>query len=211
MTQPTQPSPRRTYRQAGAVVPGLLFAVALVVLAIAGGGRDLGLELLFVAAALLVLAVVVWPKVTLDQHGVHLENVGLVTHVPWHLVDDCETRWNLQVWTLTKAYTAWAISSTRRGHLPQHHMMAASLNPANIGRPDKIDASAEAGVERHNRKVHAASVAESIESAKLEYDQGVADGSITPTEGDVRRTVSPVSVGLLGTALVCAVAGVLLV
>ena len=141
---------------------------------------------LFVAWVLLGLALVwslfVRPAVLLDDDGVTIRNVVRDVYIPWGRVTDVEFRWNLKVFVGDRAYTTWAISSQVERPKGASGGMFAILP----GRLDKF-ATADAQPSTPAPKVTASMVARSIEQAKEEYAEAVAQGALAAApDGQVR-------------------------
>jgi hypothetical protein len=148
---------------------------------------------LFAAWVLLGLAltwcVFVRPAVLLDSEGVTVQNVLRDIRIPWALLSHVETRWNLRVFVGDRGYTAWAISSQierpNRGGI-------SGLR----GRPEPKagpGARQSASVPRVTvPKVHALTVARSIEQAQRDYVDSVARGKHGAVSGcDVSDSQEP--------------------
>ena len=111
--------PRSSRLIAGAVVA--CCAVALVVVAVTGGGlvaiaRTLAVSGLFTALAWAVY----WrPEVEVSDGGVRIVNPWRTVHVPWPAVDDVDHRWSLTVTTVdgrrVSAFAAPAGGAVERG------------------------------------------------------------------------------------------------
>jgi hypothetical protein len=175
----TQSPPRHTYRQRSSVLLALCFvlgAVILVVSALLSWGDHP--QPLFVAWLLFGCAVAwtvfVRPCVVLDQDGVHLRNIVRDVDIPWPLVSDVETRWNLRVWSGDDGHTAWAIAS--QVERPKVH---ASVLP---GLSSKLDGFPGQGASTPgaSTKVTSRMVAEAIDETAADYAAAVADGDLQP-------------------------------
>jgi hypothetical protein len=183
----TQSPPRHTYRQRSSVLLALLFvlgAVILVVSALLSWGDHP--QPLFVAWLLLGCAVAwtvfVRPCVVLDQDGVHLRNIVRDVDIPWPLVSDVETRWNLKIWSGDDGYTAWAIAS--QVERPKVH---ASVLP---GLSSKLDGFTGPDVASPGAttKVTARMVADAIDETTADHAAAVADGDLQPPAHPVVTT-----------------------
>jgi Bacterial PH domain len=143
---------------------------------------------LFVAFVIFVLALVwalfVRPAVIIDEDGVTIRNVFRDVHIPWAGVTDVEFRWNLKVFVGERAYTAWAISS----QVERPKGVSGGLFSMMPGRLEKY-AAADARASTPAPKVTAAMVAQTIEQAKAEYDEAVANGTI-PAAPDARVRIT---------------------
>ena len=148
---------------------------------------------LFVAWVVFVLALVwslfVRPAVLLDEEGVTLRNVVRDVHIPWIRMTDVEFRWNIKVFVGERAYTAWAISS--QAERPKG--AAGGMFTLMPGRLDKLaGAGADAQPSTSAPKVTAYAVARTIEQAKEEYEEAVANGKIPAApDAQVRITWVP--------------------
>ena len=156
-------------------------------------------EPLFLAWVLFGLAIVwslfVRPAVLLDDEGVTIRNVIRNIYIPWVKVTDVEFRWNLKVFAGDRAYTAWAISSqVERPTRPSGGMFA--MLP---GRLDKFaSASASAQPSTSAPKITASMVARSIEQAKGDYAEVVAQGALPAVpDAQVRVTWVPMALAVL--------------
>ncbi len=161
---------------------------------------------LFVAWVLFVLALVwslfVRPAVLLDDDGVTVRNVVRDIYIPWVRVTDVEFRWNLKVFVGDRAYTAWAISSQVERPKGNPGGMFAILP----GRLDKY-ARAEVLSSTPAPKVTALMVGRSIEQAKEEYAEAVAQGALAAApDGQVRITWVPPVLAILALSALAVVA-----
>jgi Bacterial PH domain len=152
---------------------------------------------LFVAWVIFVLAVVwslfIRPAVVLDYDGVTFRNVVKDIHIPWVRVTDVEFRWNLKVFVGDQPYTAWAISSQAERPKGGSRGMFAMMP----GRLDKL-ANADAQPSRSAPKVTASLVARSIEQAREEYAEAVAQGLVAAApEARVRITWVPMVLAIV--------------
>jgi len=190
----TQSPPRHTYRQRSSVLLALLFVLGAVILVVSAllSWRDHP-QPLFVAWLLLGSAVAwtvfVRPCVVLDQDGVHLRNILRDVDIPWPLVSDVETRWNLKVWSGDDGYTAWAIAS--QIERPKVH---ASVLP---GLSSKLDGftGQDSSTPKASTKVTARMVAEAIDETTEDYAAAVADGDLQlPVDPAVTTRWAPLPV-----------------
>jgi hypothetical protein len=152
---------------------------------------------LFVAWVLFFMALVwslfVRPAILLDEEGVTLRNVVKDTHIPWVRMTDVEFRWNIKVFVGEKAYTAWAISS--QAERPKG--AAGGMLTMMPGRLDKF-AGSYANPSTSAPKVTAFAVARTIEQAKEEYEEAVANGKIPAApDAQVRSTWVPMVFAIL--------------
>ena len=154
-------------------------------------------EPLFLAWVLFGLALMwslfVRPAVLLDDDGVTIRNVVRDIYIPWAKVTDVEFRWNLKVFVGDRSFTAWAISSqVERPKRPSGGMFPM--------RPGRLDTFASAGAQSSTPapKVTASMVARSIEQAKEEYAEAVAQGALAAApDGQVRVTWVPTATAIL--------------
>jgi len=154
-------------------------------------------EPLFVSWVLFALALVwslfVRPTVVLDDDGVTLRNVFRDIHIPWVRVTDAESRWNLKVLVGDRAYTAWAISS----QVERPKGVSGGMFGMLPGRLEKY-ARADARPLTPAQKVTASMVARSIEQAKEEYAEAVAQGALAAApDGQVRIAWVPMVFAIL--------------
>lgn len=158
---------------------------------------------LFVAWVLFGLALVwslfVRPAVLLDNDGVTVRNVVKDIYVPWVRVTDVEFRWNLRVFVGDHAYTAWAISA----QVERPKGLSGGMFGSFLG--GRLDTFANADPQQSTSapKVTAAMVARSIEQAREEYAEAVAQGELSAApDGQVRiRWVPQILVLLLLPAI----------
>jgi hypothetical protein len=178
-TQPgTQTSPRHTYRQRSPVLLALLFCLGAVILLVSAllAWRD-NPQPLFVAWLLLGCAVVwaafVRPCVVLTQDGVQLRNIVRDVFIPWPLVSDVETRWNLKVWSGDDGYTAWAISSQI-----ERPKVSSSVLHTLSAKLDTFSGQHESATPTASSKVTVRMVADAIEETSADHAAAVADGDL---------------------------------
>jgi Bacterial PH domain len=133
------------------------------------------------------------PAVLLDDDGVTLRNVVRDVHIPWARVTDVESRWNLKVFAGDRGYTAWAISS--QVERPKGASGGTSaLLPLSLDKYARADAPSSTPAP----KVTARMVARSIEQAKEEYAEAVAQGALADApNGQVRVTWAPLVLVIL--------------
>jgi hypothetical protein len=144
-------------------------------------------------------ALFVRPSVLLDVGGVTLRNVMRDVHIPWTSLTDASSRWNLKVFAGDRGYTAWAISSQVERPKGAVGGMFGMLSPRRLEKQFGVDAA----LSTTPAKVTAASVARSIEQAKEEYDEAVAQGRLpkVPVEEVSITWVPWVMVALLVPAM----------
>jgi hypothetical protein len=162
---------------------------------------------LFAAWVLFGLAVVwsvfVRPAVLLDLDGVTLRNVVRDVHVPWNRLTDVQVRWNLKVFVGERGYTAWAISSQVERPKGVGGGMFAIPLPGRLGRQASVDVALSTAAP----KITASMIARSIEQAKQEYDEAVAQGQLPAApDGLVRITWVPLVLVVLFLSAVAVVA-----
>jgi hypothetical protein len=139
-------------------------------------------------------SVFVRPVVRFDVGGVTLRNVVRDVHIPWTVVTEVSSRWNLKVFAGDQSYTAWALSSEPerpgRGSGGMFRMPVP-------GRLSGV-ASAKAKPTTTVPKATAQSVARLITMAKQDYDDGVEDGQIVPApDAVVQVSWAPLAVAAL--------------
>jgi len=163
---------------------------------------------LFAAWVLFGLAVVwslfVRPSVLLDDHGVTLRNVVRDIHIPWALVSDVESRWNLKVFVGDRGYPSWAISSQVERPKGVAGSMFGSIMP---GRLDRYASADAAPPPPGAPKVTASMVARMIEQAMQEYAEAVAHGQLpAATDARVRITWVPLVIGVIAVPAIAVAA-----
>lgn len=137
-------------------------------------------------------SVFVRPAVVLDAEGVTIRNIVRDIHIPWALLTDVATRWNLKVVAGDRGYNAWAISS----HVDRPRSVSGGLFQV-PGLPGGVrSAGARATVSAS--KVTARSVAASIQAAKQEFDEaaGMAEVPEAP-DANVRIVWLPLVIAVL--------------
>jgi Bacterial PH domain len=141
-----------------------------------------------------VWSVLVRPAVLLELDGVILRNVLRDVHVPWSRLTDVQVRWNLKVYVGERGYTSWAISSQVERPRGVSGGMFAIPFPGRLGR----QANADATMSSPAPKITASMIVRSIEQAKREYDDAVAQGQLTATpDGRVQITWVPLVMAVL--------------
>jgi len=147
-------------------------------------------------------AIFVRPAVLLDIEGVTIRNVVRDVHIPWTRLTYVESRWNLKVFVEDRGYTAWAISSQVERPKGTAGGMFGMLSPRRLGKQLGVDAVASTTPV----KVTASAVASSIEQAKQEYDEAVAQGRLPqPPEGQVTITWVPLVIAVLLLTMIAVV------
>lgn len=205
MTQ-TSPSTQalRTLRQRGSIVIGVVatvLCVGLVVTSITTRTFSLvfdGFMLLGAACGWVLFA---RPSLALSLRGVHLNNPIRRTVVPWKLVDDLGTRWNLEIYTDTGSrYTAWAIST----HV-QRPLGTGLMGLTGAGQKAAEDSQGQA---RLPRGTTVGSAARSVDVARDEWSEMVADRRPeVSADGVVTRTWEPLDIALLGIPILLIIVG----
>ena len=180
---------KHVYRQRSSLVLAATCGVtgALLLLSLARNWADYPRPL-FVAWIVFGLAVAwvvfVRPAVLLDIGGVTLRNVVRDVHIPWTRLTHTSSRWNLKVFAGDRGYTAWAIASEHERPKGGAGGMFRMPIP---GRLQGL-ASADARPPATSPKATAQSVARSIDQAKQEYDDAVAQGDLPAAPDDTVRT-----------------------
>jgi len=138
-------------------------------------------------------AIFVRPAVLLDIEGVTLRNVLRDVHIPWTRLSHAESRWNLRVFVEDRGFTAWAISSQIERPKATAGGMFGMLSPRRLEKQ-----FGGAVVSATPAKVTASAVARSIEQAKQEYDEAIAQGRLPQSpEGEVTITWVPLVIAVL--------------
>jgi hypothetical protein len=195
------PEALRTLRSRGSMTLGIV-AMALgglmAVLSVFSGEPSL----LLIGGMLLLVAVgwvlFIRPSVVLTVVGVELNNPFRRVSIPWSHVEDVSPRWNLEIWSGGKTFSAWAIAS----HIerPRRHGVPG------FGRLDL--ASSEAAGPRPSEGATVGSASRLIETAMGEYAELLAEGDSAAVTGreitrewnwlDVACFALPVLVTLVG-------------
>lgn len=172
-------STSKTYRQRSSQLLALLFiaaAVFLILSILRSWGQDpsplfLSVMLLGIAGS---WALFLRPAVVVDQQGVTLRNVLRDIHVPWHLLDDVDARWNVRLFVGERPYIAWAVA-TQIERPKGGGLLGGSSALSRYVKEDSAGAPEPGG-----RKVTSRMVADVIERTREEYAAAVADGQIVP-------------------------------
>jgi hypothetical protein len=138
-------------------------------------------------------AIFVRPAVLLDIGGVTVRNVVRDVHIPWTRLTYVESRWNLKIFVEDRGYTAWAISSNVERPKGTAGGMFGMLSPRRLEKQFGLDAARATTP----AKVTAAAVARSIEQAKQEYDEAVAQGRLPAPDVQVRTSWVPSVIAVL--------------
>lgn len=199
-----------TLRSRGSVALGVVAALACLGLLV----YSLDAGLVFVAAMLLVgvLAVVLFvrPCVRLSIEGVSVHNPFRHTFLPWRLVEDVASRWNLQVYSAGRVVSAWAISA--------HVERPKAAVPFGLGwmggrgnaaawptEPARAASGASVG------PLTAQRAAGLIRAARDEWIAAVDDGVVVePRRPEIARAWSMLDLGLVLAPLVLLVVGLVL-
>ena len=191
---------RHTFRQRGSVVLGAVCMLACVGMFIGSLSQtNLAFAGLMALATCWSFVLLVRPSLQLSVAGVHINNPLRRTTIPWPLVEDCLSRWNLQVYAGEQVVTAWAISSSiqrpkRLGYAGS--VFGRGLNPADLAGPAP-------------QAVSAAAVARLIQEGREEWQQEVAAGMLVDdAHAQVVREWDWLDAVLLVAPIVVVVAGV---
>lgn len=196
--RPASPQAELVYRQRSSQLLGWAYVVVAALLMV-----DLALtwrtaaNWAFLVWLLLGLAVV-WalflrPHVRVAREGVTLSNIVRDVFIPWALLEDVGTRWNLEVYTPERNYTSWAISA--QINRPKSGLTGGLMGMAG-GRAGRglssgaLDGGASAtGGSASGRSASGApavtsrAVAEVIEETRNDYVAAVASGALAPEAG----------------------------
>ena len=190
---------RHVFRQRSsvglAVVCGVVGVVLLVSLALSWSDYARPLSVAWLLFGLAVAwAVFARPAVVLDVGGVTLRNLVRDVHIPWTRLTHTSSRWNLKVFAGDRGYTAWAIASEHERPKGGAGGMFRMPIP---GRLQGL-ASADTRPPATSPKATAQSVARSIDQAKQEYGDAVAQGELPAAPDDtVRITWVPLAMVVL--------------
>ena len=206
---PTSPSTvaLRTLRQRGSVALGIVttvLCVGIVVTSVVTRSFSLIFDGFMLLAAAVGWVLFTRPSLAVSLAGVHVNNPIRRTVVPWARVEDVATRWNLEVYTDTGAsYAAWAISS----HI-QRPRGAGVLGFGGAGQRFMAESAASAGQSRPSDGATVRSAAQSVELARDEWAEMVADWRPeVSAEGQVTHTWDPTDLALLGIPILLIVLG----
>ncbi len=219
-----------TLRSRGSVVIGVVLLVAAIGLLAFGWGSELGYLAGVALVGALGYVLLVRPCVRVSVEGVAVHNPFRTTFVPWRLVEDVVSRWNLEVYAAERRISAWAISAHLErpkadspfglgsvfGRLPvpdgtggfdsgRRGRSGPSGSSGGAERPAN-DPDAPGGMKGAMTAQRAKRL---IEAAKAEWEEAVADGVIVEPAAPsvVRRweTVDLVAVGIPLAAVLVAV------
>lgn len=199
--------PRRTFRQPGMLIPGVVIGVAcvgLIVLILVDSGLDQPAQLLWPLAGLLVMwTIFLRPCAEVTQAGVVLRNLVRDVHAGWPAIDLVEQRWNLKLYDAEgKGYGSWAITAQRPRRANRRSGLNARLGSADLD-PDKpLESVMEA------RPGSAAGVAVAISAGQRDYDDAVKrDPSVRAADKIVVAPAWP-AIGAIVVAIVCIVTAI---
>lgn len=201
MSSAEQDTTRHTFRQRGSVALGAVCMVACVGMFLGSLSQT---NLAFVGSMALAtgwsFVLLVRPSLQLSVAGVHINNPLRRTTIPWSLVEDCLSRWNLQVYAGEQLVTAWAISSSiqrpRRAGLYPGGPFGRGLPP--------VDSTGPAP-----QAVNAAALARLIQEGRQEWREEVAAGLLVADgQAQVVRAWDWLDAMLLAGPLVMLVGGV---
>lgn len=189
-----------TLRQRGTVVLGWLLTVCCLVMLVLTA-RDGGLDLVG-AGSLLFGAGFGWcvlarPSVRLDDVGVHVHNPLRQTTIPWPLLTDCTTRWNLRVYSGDVGVGAWAIPARTNRPRPVGNVVPGGLLGRRLEQDTKNDPAPTASI----------SAQQAADLIERERETRLA-GSLGRGAPVVRRW-DPLDAALLGGSLLLTLVGVL--
>lgn len=213
-----------TYRQRSAQLLGWVYVVVAAVLGIAlarSWGRDPNPAFLaWLAVGLgLAWALFLRPHVRVAADGVTLANVLRDVFIPWQMVQEVRTRWNLEVLTPAGRYTSWAISTQvdrpRSGIATGLGWVGGSLGGLGAGR-DGAGRTGDADMAGAGRArgpsaaVTSRVVADVIEATREEYARAASLG-LLPAQGPcaVRVRWQPAAIAALVIPLAVALVTVL--
>ena len=206
---------RLTYRQRSAQLLGWAYVAASALLAIgivSSWSREPNPA--FLAWLLVGLgwawALFLRPRVEVTTDGVILANVVRDVTIPWPLVEDVRTRWNLEVFTHDRGYTAWAISTqvTRpRSALAGGPFGMLGGRRSRGLRSDDPDSAMGGGSAKASSGVTSKAVAEVIARTSQEHAEAVASGVLPrPVDPSVALRWQPLPIAALVVPLVVAFA-----
>lgn len=120
---PIGPIRQRTAVLSGVV--GLALVGFLLVSSVLGGGLDLWAVGVLLTGAALSVVLLLRPSLTLAVDAIHIANPLRRVVVPWHLVEEIRTYWNLEFGTPSGRHTVWAISAARHRPKPRKRLELA--------------------------------------------------------------------------------------
>jgi len=157
------------------MVLGGIAALAAIVLIVYSGDSGWGFVAAMSLLAGLSVVLLIRPHVRVSIEGVAVHNPFRQTFVPWRLVEDVGSRWNLEVYAGDRTVRAWAISnSTIRSGLGS----APGLGPAVMSGVPGVAGGSGAGPAAGLGRVAAPRVARLIEASKADWLDAVASGAV---------------------------------
>jgi hypothetical protein len=98
-------------RPRGSVALGVIAVVAALVLLAYSGGAGLGFMAALALMGTMSFVLLVRPHVRVSIEGVAVHNPFRRTFVPWRLLEDVGSRWNLELYAANRTVRVWAISN----------------------------------------------------------------------------------------------------
>ena len=98
-------------RPRGSVALGIVSIVAAAVMLAFSGGAGLGFMAAMALVATWSFVLLVRPHVRVSIEGVAVHNPFRRTFVPWRLLEDVGSRWNLELYAADRTVRVWAISN----------------------------------------------------------------------------------------------------
>lgn len=193
-----------TYRQRSAQVLGWLYVAVAALLAVDllrswSHDPNVAFVVWLVVGLGVAWTVFLRPYVRVDRDGVTLGNVLRDVFIPWHLVEDVRTRWNLEVFTPERRYTSWAIST--QVNRPKS-AIGGALGGMAGGRRMGFEPPPAAGGGAAGGATSRA-VADVIENTRDDYAGAVASGELPrPVDAAVAVRWQPAAVAALVVPLV---------
>lgn len=197
-------TPRQVFRQRSSLLLAAVCAATGVVLLLSLARNWSSFPRPLFAAWVIFGLALTWvifvrPAVVLDDRGVTLRNVLRDVYIPWARLTQVTSRWNVKVFAGDKGYSAWAISSQVERPRPVSSGVLSS-RPAALPKSTNIPRAPHPTVVS---KVTAHSVADSITTARQEYDEaGEASGGEASGDDLVRIRLVPMVIVVLSAAAI---------
>ncbi len=127
-------------RPRGSVALGTTTIIAAVVLLAYSGGAGLGFMAVLALMGTMSFVLLVRPHVRVSIEGVAVHNPFRRTFVPWALLEDVGSRWNLELYAADRTVRVWAISNPMIRPAP-----GASLGFGGFGGPRALSGAGDVG------------------------------------------------------------------
>ena len=195
--------------RSSAFLGGCAIVVCVGLAVLGGGGSGLVFTSAMILAAAASFVLLVRPNVRVSIEGVAVHNPCRQTFVPWRLLEDVGSRWNLELYAADRTVSAWAISShierPRGGSFMGFGGIgAAQQTPQTAGR------EAQGSRSSTRPAVTAPRAARLIEASREEWLEAVAEGAvIEPAHPQIVRQWDLIDIALLAVPTALLAVGLL--